>query len=54
MVTSMIPNVNNVFVNPNLVNFSFIGRTIANRVIFTSTDNFIIVSSDNYIITGSK
>ena len=32
-----------------------IGRTTsnrANRVIFTSTDNFIIVSSDNYIITG--
>ena len=52
MVTSMIPSISNVFVNPNLVNFSFIGRTIANRVIFTSIDNFIIVSSDNYIITG--
>ena len=25
-----------------------------NRVIFTSTDNFIIVSSDNYIFTGVK
>ena len=54
MVTSMIPSVSNVFVNPNLVNFSFIGRTIANRVIFTSSDNFIIVSSDNYIFTGVK
>ena len=52
MVTSMIPSVSNVFVNPNLVNFSFIGRTIPNRFIFTSIDNFIIVSSDNYIITG--
>ena len=54
MVTSMIPNVNNVFVNPNLVNLSFIGRVIPNRVIFVSTDNFIIVSSDNYIFTGVK
>lgn len=54
MVISMIPNVNNVFVNPSLVNFSFIGRTIPNRFIFTSTDNFIIVSSDNYIFTGVK
>jgi len=54
MIVSMIPSVNNVFVNPNLVNFSFTGRAIANRVIFTSTDNFIIVSSDNYIITGVK
>ena len=54
MVTSMIPNVNNVFKNPNLVNFSFIGRTIPNRFIFTSIDNFIIVSSDNYIFTGVK
>ena len=54
MVTSMIPSVSNVFVNPNLVNLSFISRTIANRFIFTSTDNFIIVSSDNYIFTGVK
>ena len=54
MIVSMIPSVSNVFVNPNLVNFSFIGRTIPNRVIFTSIDNFIIVSSDNYIFTGVK
>ena len=54
MVTSMIPSISNVFVNPNLVNLSFIGRTIPNRVIFTSADNFIIVSSDNYIFTGVK
>ena len=54
MVTSMIPSVSNVFVNSNLVNFSFIGRTIPNRFIFTSIDNFIIVSSDNYIFTGVK
>ena len=25
-----------------------------NRVVFTSTDNFIIVSSDKYIFTGVK
>lgn len=54
MVINMIPSVSNVFVNPNLVNFSFIGRTIPNRFIFTSIDNFIIVSSDNYIFTGVK
>ena len=54
MIVSMIPSISNVFVNPNLVNFSFIGRTIPNRFIFTSIDNFIIVSSDNYIFTGSK
>ena len=54
MIVSMIPSVSNVFVNPNLVNFSFIGRTIPNRFIFTSIDNFIIVSSDNYIFTGVK
>jgi len=54
MIVSMIPSVSNVFVNPNLVNLSFISRAIANRFIFTSIDNFIIVSSDNYIFTGVK
>ena len=32
--------------------FNMFGSANKKRIIFTSSDDFIIVSSDNYIITG--